>query len=66
MMGMIKAILMVKHGVVLPTAGFESINPRIQDKEKIRVLDVPMPWPENEPRRIIVTNFGEHLKRLPT
>ncbi|KAL8420676.1 hypothetical protein RB594_003459 [Gaeumannomyces avenae] len=58
MLGMIKAILMVKHGVVLPTAGFESINPRIQDKEKIRVPDVPIPWPENEPRRIIVTNFG--------
>jgi acyl transferase domain-containing protein len=58
MLGIIKAILMVKNGVVLPTAGFESINPKIKDKEKIRVPNAPIPWPTGEPRRILVTNFG--------
>lgn len=59
MLGMIKAILMVKNGIILPTAGFESINPKIADKEKIRVPETPIPWPKGEPRRAMVTNFGE-------
>lgn len=56
---MIKAIFMIENGIILPTAGFEEINPRIQEKEKIRVPDMPIPWPENEPRRALVTNFGK-------
>ncbi|KAK3290831.1 putative polyketide synthase [Chaetomium fimeti] len=58
MLGMIKAILMVKNGIVLPTAGFESINPKIPDKEKIVVAEAPLPWPKGEPRRVLVTNFA--------
>lgn len=50
---------MIKNGIVLPTAGFEQINPKIEGKEKIRVLDTPIPWPENEPKRALVTNFGK-------
>ncbi|XXH02126.1 polyketide synthase [Hypoxylon texense] len=57
-LGLVKAILMIKHGVILPTAGFESINPRIQDKEKLRVLQTPISWPEGERKRVMVTNFG--------
>jgi len=60
MLGMIKAILMVKNGVVLPTAGFESINPKIPNKEKIVVAESPLPWPQGELRRVLVTNFGEN------
>ncbi|KAK8042488.1 polyketide synthase [Apiospora phragmitis] len=58
MIGMVKAILQVKHGIVFPTAGFESINPKIQDKEKIIVPKAQIPWPQGELRRILVTNFG--------
>ncbi|THW23325.1 putative polyketide synthase [Aureobasidium pullulans] len=57
-LGMVKAILMLENEIILPTAGFEKINPRIVDKEKIRVADVPVPWPTGEARRAIVTNFG--------
>lgn len=59
MLGMVKAILMVKNGIVLPTAGFEKMNPKIPGQEKMKVVQAPMPWPANEPRRILVTNFGE-------
>ena len=59
MIGMVKAILQVKHGVVFPTAGFESINPKIQDKEKIVVPKTQIQWPQGENRRILVTNFGK-------
>ncbi|KAI4591597.1 Type I Iterative PKS [Pestalotiopsis sp. 9143b] len=57
-LAMVKAILMVKNGVVLPTAGFEHINPKIEGRDVIRVLEAPMPWPSGEPKRVLVTNFG--------
>ena len=60
MIGMVKAIFQVKHGVILPTAGFESINPNIQDKEKIVVPRAQIQWPQGEIRRILVTNFGKN------
>lgn len=56
---MIKAILMVKNGIILPTAGFETLNHKIENKEKIRVAEIPISWPKDEPRRAIVTNFGK-------
>lgn len=63
-LGLVKAILMIKHGVILPTAGFENINPRIQDKEKLRVLQTPISWPEGERKRVMVTNFGNNTSKV--
>ncbi|KAK5625754.1 hypothetical protein RRF57_001470 [Xylaria bambusicola] len=57
-LGIIKAILMIENGIVLPMAGFDKINPMIKDKEKIRIPEIPIPWPRGEARRVIVTNFG--------
>ncbi|KAI1736699.1 putative polyketide synthase [Xylaria scruposa] len=57
-LGLVKAILMVENGIILPTAGFEKINPLIEGKEKIRVLETPVHWPAGEARRVMVTNFG--------
>lgn len=56
---MVKAVKMLQHGIVLPTAGFEKINPRIEGNEKIRVPDTPVPWPAGEKKRILITNFGK-------
>ncbi|KAI1128026.1 putative polyketide synthase [Nemania abortiva] len=57
-LAMVKAILMLENGVVLPTAGFNKINPMIEGKEKIRIPETPIPWPKGEARRLMVTNFG--------
>ncbi|KAI8930409.1 polyketide synthase [Plenodomus lindquistii] len=57
-LAMVKAIMMLKKGMVLPTAGFEKINPKIEGHEKIKIPEMPLPWPENEQRRCVVTNFG--------
>ncbi|RYC55767.1 hypothetical protein CHU98_g10440 [Xylaria longipes] len=57
-LAIVKAILMLENGIVLPTAGFDKINPRIEGKEKIRVPEMPIPWPKGEARRVLVTNFG--------
>ncbi|GAB1320914.1 Type I Iterative PKS [Madurella fahalii] len=58
MLGIIKAILMVKYGTILPTAGFEKFNSRIEGQEKLVVAKEAIPWPKGEPRRALVTNFG--------
>lgn len=58
MLGIVKAILMVKSGIILPTAGFEKMNPKIKGQEKMRVVQSLTPWPEKEQRRVLVTNFG--------
>lgn len=63
MLAMIKAIFMVEKGVILPTAGFEKINPKILDKEKLKLPEAPIPWPKSEKRRILVTNFGVSSSR---
>ncbi|RYP74772.1 hypothetical protein DL769_003946 [Monosporascus sp. CRB-8-3] len=57
-LGIVKAILMIKKGIILPTAGFEKFNKKIEGQDKLMVVKTPIPWPENEPRRAIVTNFG--------
>lgn len=63
-LALVKAIMMVENGIVLPTAGFEKINPRIEGSEKIRVAETPLPWPKGEPRRAIVTNFGKQTRQV--
>ncbi|KAG6006385.1 Type I Iterative PKS [Claviceps maximensis] len=57
-LGMIKAILMIENEIILPTAGFEKMNPKIKGEDKLVVPICPMPWPSNEPKRVLVTNFG--------
>lgn len=50
---------MVENDIILPTAGFENMNPKIQGSEKLRVPQAAIPWPEGEMKRVMVTNFGE-------
>ncbi|KAI6785287.1 Lovastatin nonaketide synthase-like protein [Emericellopsis cladophorae] len=57
-LGMIKAIMMLQNGHVLPNAGFERFNRSIKGSERLRVAPTKLPWPAHEPRRVCVTNFG--------
>jgi acyl transferase domain-containing protein/NADPH:quinone reductase-like Zn-dependent oxidoreductase/SAM-dependent methyltransferase/acyl carrier protein len=57
-LGMVKAILMLQNGYVLPNANFEKLNESIEKRELLRVPPAKIPWPPNEPRRVCVTNFG--------
>jgi acyl transferase domain-containing protein len=58
---LVKTVMMVKKGIVLPTAGFEKINHRIEGGEKIRVAQMPVLWPQGEKRRALITNFGKQI-----
>ncbi|KAJ3545058.1 hypothetical protein NM208_g2700 [Fusarium decemcellulare] len=57
-LAMIKAIMMLQHGYVLPNANFDRLNESIKDRDRLIVPPTQMPWPSNEPRRLCVTNFG--------
>ncbi|KAG5930610.1 Type I Iterative PKS [Claviceps africana] len=57
-LAMIKAILMIEQETILPTVGFENMNPKIQGQDKLVVPTCSIPWPSNEPKRVLVTNFG--------
>lgn len=37
MLGMVKAVLSIEHGVILPNHAFEKFSERIPQKEKLRV-----------------------------
>ncbi|KFA72676.1 hypothetical protein S40288_03374 [Stachybotrys chartarum IBT 40288] len=57
MLAIVKAILMIRNGTILPNHGFEKMNPKI-DASKLRVATTPVPWPSGAPKRVCVTNFG--------
>lgn len=57
--GIIKAILMIKRGIILPTAGFEKFNPEIEGSDRLKVAKTTIPWPKNELKRVVITNFGK-------
>lgn len=42
-LGMIKAIMMLQHGCVLPNADFERFNESIEGRERLRVSSVTPP-----------------------
>jgi acyl transferase domain-containing protein len=55
----IKAILMLEKGTILPNASFLQINPKIDAKSlRIAVARDAMPWPSQGLRRISVQCFG--------
>ncbi|KAH7022074.1 putative polyketide synthase, partial [Ilyonectria destructans] len=57
-LAVVKAIMMIEQGVILPTALFESMNPKIEGHEKLKVLTSAIPWPSDTKRRVLVANFG--------
>ncbi|KAF8439511.1 hypothetical protein BGX38DRAFT_875482 [Terfezia claveryi] len=59
--GIVKAVLMVEKGEIVPNMNFVKANPRIKMEEwKLRVLNgtKSIPWPDGEARRISVNSFG--------
>lgn len=51
---------MLEHKMMLPNANFESMNLKIEEREKLRVLQSATFWPCDTQRRVCVTNYGEH------
>ncbi|KAK2800138.1 Type I Iterative PKS [Emmonsiellopsis sp. PD_5] len=58
MLGVIKAIMMLKNKTMLPNADFVEFNENIEGMEKLKVPETTLPWPPKEKKRVLVTNFG--------
>ncbi|MEU1845287.1 type I polyketide synthase [Micromonospora sediminicola] len=57
--GLIKAILVVRDGVIPPVAGHGALNPLLDHEESpLYVPDQARPWPGDGPRRAGVSSFG--------
>ncbi|MEU6538433.1 amino acid adenylation domain-containing protein [Streptomyces sp. NPDC047000] len=55
--GLVRAVLAVHHGVVPPTADFDRLNPEIGEGP-FRVPTAAEPWPRTGPRVAAVSSFG--------
>ncbi|MFF2008122.1 type I polyketide synthase [Streptomyces sp. NPDC058195] len=58
--GLVKALLVLKHGVIPPIAGFDEANPLLGlEDSPFYVPTAPRPWPESAtPRRAGLTSLG--------
>ncbi|MFF9778180.1 amino acid adenylation domain-containing protein [Streptomyces sp. NPDC013978] len=60
--GVIKAVQVLRHGLIPGTPGFTRLNPHIElDGTPVRVAAQPVPWPASTgdaPRRAAVSAFG--------
>ncbi|WP_427924946.1 amino acid adenylation domain-containing protein [Streptomyces sp. cg40] len=55
--GLVRAVLAVHHGVVPPTADFDRLNPEIEDGP-FRIPVTAEPWPSDTRRVAAVSSFG--------
>lgn len=56
---LIKVVLCLEKGTLVPNAGFKNINPKIRlDDWRLRLSDKTMPWPEHLPQRASINSFG--------
>ncbi|KAJ5152586.1 uncharacterized protein N7482_009064 [Penicillium canariense] len=57
--GIFKAVLALEAGVIPPSIGVKTLNPRIDfEKAKAEVVTEVIPWPEGKLRRASVTSAG--------
>lgn len=58
--GLIKVVLMLQRGEIVPQTNFEALNPHIRfDGTRLRIPTEPIAWPSGaRPRRAGVSSFG--------
>ncbi|KAJ5533539.1 Acyl transferase/acyl hydrolase/lysophospholipase [Penicillium frequentans] len=56
---LIKLVLCLENGVLVPNAGFSQVNPKIHlDEWRLRLCNEHIPWPSHLPQRASVNSFG--------
>ncbi|KGO60765.1 Acyl transferase/acyl hydrolase/lysophospholipase [Penicillium expansum] len=56
---LIKVVLCLEKGTLVPNAGFKNINPKIRlDDWRLRLSDKTIPWPDHLPQRASINSFG--------
>ncbi|KAM0716204.1 hypothetical protein Q7P37_007649 [Cladosporium fusiforme] len=57
-LGVVKTVMMLEKGIILPNANFEQMSSKIIGRETLSVVKTPTPWPPGKLRRACATNFG--------
>lgn len=56
---LIKVVLCLEKGMLVPNAGFERLNPKIRlDDWRVQLCNRAMAWPTNLPQRASINSFG--------
>ncbi|KAL8922238.1 MAG: hypothetical protein Q9208_005317 [Pyrenodesmia sp. 3 TL-2023] len=58
LISIIKCVMMLERGITLPNADFREMNPKIEGRDRLKVLTKSAPWPSGALRRACVSNFG--------
>ncbi|MFJ5673709.1 amino acid adenylation domain-containing protein [Streptomyces sp. NPDC093097] len=57
--GLVRAVLSIHHGVIPPHADFRALNPHIDpDPAPFHFPTAALPWPDDRPRVAAVSSFG--------
>jgi phthiocerol/phenolphthiocerol synthesis type-I polyketide synthase E len=56
--GLIKAALVLRHGVIPPAAGFQQLNPLLQPDSPLYMPTTAKPWPVDLPHIAGISSFG--------
>ncbi|PWY89876.1 polyketide synthase [Aspergillus heteromorphus CBS 117.55] len=56
---LIKTVLCLEKGMLVPTVGVTELNPKIRlDEWRLRLNETAMPWPSHLPQRASINSFG--------
>ena len=57
--GLLKTVLCLENGVIVPSLNFETPNPKLRlDEWRLQIPTMTIPWPTNGLRRASVNSFG--------
>ncbi|KAI6502246.1 Type I Iterative PKS [Pyricularia oryzae] len=57
--GVLKAVMCLENGVMVPTVGVQKVNPKLKlDEWRLALVPETMPWPTPGQRRVSVNSFG--------
>ncbi|TLD08012.1 hypothetical protein PspLS_12072 [Pyricularia sp. CBS 133598] len=57
--GVLKAVMCLENGILVPTVGVEKVNPKLKlEERRLALVPETMPWPTSGQRRASVNSFG--------
>lgn len=56
--GIVKAVQCLRHGIIPPTINHRELNPRIRKPDFLEIPTTAVPWPSEPVRRAAVSAFG--------
>ncbi|KAL9587952.1 MAG: hypothetical protein Q9203_003236, partial [Teloschistes exilis] len=64
LMSIVKCIMMLERGVLVPNADFREMNPEIEGHDRLKVLTKSVPWPSGMVQRACISFGGSNAAIL--